>query len=47
MHARMTVCFSGRNMSIKINAQNATLQDEVVSKVVVRKSIKKSCGIFQ
>jgi hypothetical protein len=30
MHARMIVCFSGRNTLIKKNAQNATLQDGVV-----------------
>jgi hypothetical protein len=47
MHARMTVYYSGRNMLIKINAQNATLQDGVLSKVAVRKFLKKSCGIFQ
>jgi len=31
--------------AVKINVQNATLQDGVVSKVAVRKFLKKSCGI--
>jgi hypothetical protein len=30
MHERMIVCFSRRNMLIKKNAQNVTVQDGVV-----------------
>jgi hypothetical protein len=47
MPARMIVCFFGRNILIKKNAQNANLQDRNMSQAQVLKFLKKSYVISQ